>query len=314
VGEWGYDVQYLLYAANGHALDVEKIRTDICAMGECPLIMGDESMVKVHVHVPDPGVPLSYGAKLGSLRDVVVEDMQVQSASFVPGQMAPQSQSLPAVETAIVAVASGEGIIRAFKDVGARAVVPGGQTMNPSVDDLLQAIKMANARHVILLPNNANIIMTAQQAAQLSEIPTEVIQTKTIPQGIAAAIAFNFERDVPGNLAAMNAATQLVVTGEITTATRTVTVNGVSAREGQIIGLIDDKLSLASESVAETVMRLLELVPADDHELITLYSGNNLPKAEAEAIAQQVRARYPSHVVDLYDGQQAHYYFVIGIE
>ncbi len=315
-GEWGYDVQYLVYAATGKKLDVGQIRADITAMGECPLILGDEEMVKVHVHVPDPGVPLSYGVKLGSLRDVVVEDMQAQSAGFTPGQVAQTEQphKLPEVEIAIVAVASGDGIIRAFKDVGARAIVEGGQTMNPSVADLLQAIKQANARNVILMPNNGNIIMTAQQAAQLSEIPAQVVPTRTIPQGIAAAIAFNFERDMAGNLEAMKAAAKQVVTGEITTATRTVTVNGVSARNGQTIGLIDDKLALAGDTIADTVMRLLELVPADDHELITLYYGNNMSKQEAETIAQLVRERYPSQVVDLYEGRQAHYFFVIGIE
>jgi DAK2 domain fusion protein YloV len=314
-GEWGYDVQYLVYAAAGKKLDVNQIRAEITAMGDCPLILGDESMVKVHVHVPDPGVPLSYGVMLGSLRDVVVEDMQAQSEGFTPGQIArTKPDKLPEVDIAIVAVASGDGIIRAFKDVGARAVVQGGQTMNPSVDDLLQAIKQAHARNVILMPNNGNIIMTAQQAAQLSEIPAQVVPTRTIPQGIAAAIAFNFERDMVGNLEAMKTAARQVVTGEITTATRTVTVNGVSARNGQIIGLIDDKMVLAGDNVADTVMQLLEVVPADDHELITLYYGNNMSKQEAERIAQLVRERYPSQVVDLYEGQQAHYFFVIGIE
>jgi uncharacterized protein len=312
--QWGYDVQFLIYPPEGRELDLGKIRADVEAMGECPLVFGDGAMIKVHVHVPDPGVPLSYGARLGSLRDVVVEDMQVQSAAFRPGQVRPYPAVLPEVDVAIVAVASGEGIVRAFRDVGARAVVPGGQTMNPSVEDILRAIKEAHARHVILLPNNSNIIMTAQQASQLSDIPTEVIPTRTIPQGIAAAIAFNFERDVPSNLTAMNAAAQRVITGEITTATRTATVNGVSARSGQVIGLIDDKLVLAGEQIGNTVIKLLELVPADEHELITLYYGNNLPQQEAEQIVQRVRERYPSHVVDLYEGQQAHYHFVIGIE
>ena len=315
-GNWGYDVQYLIYAPSGKTLDVFKIRNEITAMGDCPLVLGDESMVKVHVHVPDPGVPISYGVTLGSLRDVIVEDMQAQSSEFTPGQVIrpTHTDKLPEVEIAIVAVASGEGIIRAFKDVGVRAVVQGGQTMNPSVDDLLQAIKRANARNVILMPNNGNIIMTAQQAAQLSEVHAQVVPTRTIPQGIAAAIAFNFERDISGNVEAMKSAAKLVVTGEITTATRTVTVNGVSARNGQIIGLLDDRLAIAGDGVADTVLDLLELIPADDHELITLYYGNNMSKIEAEGITQLVRERYPSQVVDLYEGQQAHYYFVIGIE
>lgn len=313
---YGYDVQYLIYAPAGQTLDVMQIRRDIEAMGDCPLVMGDERMVKVHVHVADPGVPLSYGAKLGSLRDVVVEDMQAQSETFLPGAArgALQPQSLPAVEIAIVAVASGEGLIRAFKDVGARVVIPGGQTMNPSVDDFLKAIQQANARHVILLPNNGNIIMTAQQAAQLSEVPARVVNTRTIPQGIAAAIAFNFERDVEGNLRLMTEASRRVVTCEVTRATRTVTVDGVSAKEGQLIGLIDDRLALAGDHLDALVSGLLERAGAGQRELITFYHGKDLPRSQAEFIVDQTRQQYPDHVVDLYEGQQAHYYFIIGIE
>ncbi len=313
---YGYDVQYLIYARANQILDVMQIRKDIEAMGDCPLVMGDEHMVKVHVHVPDPGVPLSYGARLGSLRDVVVEDMQAQSEAFLPGAArgAVQPQSLPLVEIAIVAVASGEGMIRAFKDVGARVVISGGQTMNPSVDDFLKAIQQARARHVILLPNNSNIIMTAQQAAQLSEVPARVVNTRTIPQGIAAAIAFNFERDVEGNLHMMTEASRRVVTCEVTRATRTVTVDGVSATEGQLIGLIDDRLVLAGDHLDALVSALLERAGADQRELITFYHGNDLPRSQAEYIVDQIRQQYPNHVVDLYEGQQAHYYFIIGIE
>ncbi|MCS7061926.1 MAG: DAK2 domain-containing protein [Anaerolineae bacterium] len=315
-GGYGYDVQYLIYAPADRPLDVSQIRRDIEAMGDCPLVMGDERMVKVHVHVPDPGVPLSYGAKLGSLRDVVVEDMQAQSESFLPGvpRGSGQSQTLPPTEIAIIAVASGEGLIRAFKDVGARIVIHGGQTMNPSVDDFLKAIQQANARHVILLPNNGNIIMTAQQAAQLSEVPAKVVPTRTIPQGIAAAIAFNFERDVEGNLRLMSEAAGRVITCEITRATRTVTVDGVSAREGQLIGLIDDRLALAGDELEMLTSELLEQAGAAERELITLYHGNDLPRSQAEFITNQMRQRFPDQVIDLYEGQQAHYYFIIGIE
>ena len=314
---YGYDVQYLIYAPAGQSLDVARIQADIEAMGDCPLVMGDERMVKVHVHVEDPGAPLSYGARLGSLRDVVVEDMQAQSEDFLPSNRAASAaakEQLPPVEIAIVAVASGEGLIRAFRDVGARTVIPGGQTMNPSVEDFLSAIQAANARHVILLPNNSNIIMTAQQAAQLSDVPCRVVATRTIPQGIAAAIAFNFERDVEGNLHMMTQAAGRVVTCEVTRATRTVTVDSVSARDGQLIGLVDDKLVLAGDDLDTLVARLLERAGAEQHELITFYHGNKLPQSQAESIVRQTREQYPDHVIDLYEGQQAHYYFIIGIE
>ncbi|GIV84060.1 MAG: dihydroxyacetone kinase [Candidatus Roseilinea sp.] len=316
-GGWGYDVQYLIYARSGQALDVAQIRADIEAMGECPLVMGDEHIVKVHVHVPDPGVPISYGARLGSLRDVVIEDMQAQSEAFT-AQAAPPArpaeESLPAAETAIVAVASGDGLARTFKEVGARVVVEGGQTMNPSVDDFLNAIAKANARSVILLPNNGNVIMTAQQAAEISETPACVVATRTLAQGIAAAIAFNPDASAEENAAAMRAAAQRVTTGEITVATRDATINGVRVRAGQVIGLIDDQLAVADDGIPATLLALLEKANARERELITLFYGNGLTEAEATPIAEAVRQAYPSQQVELVAGGQPHYYFIVSIE
>ncbi len=316
-GGWGYDVQYLIYARDGQTLNVAQIRADIEAMGECPLVMGDESIVKVHVHVPDPGVPISYGARLGSLRDVVIEDMQAQSEAFTAHAAPPArkaEESLPMAETAMVAVASGDGLARAFKEVGVRVVVEGGQTMNPSVDDFLNAIAKANARRVILLPNNSNVIMTAQQAAEISETPTYVVATRTLAQGIAAAIAFNPDAGAEENAAAMREAAQHVTTGEITISTRDATINGVRVRAGQIIGLIDDKLAVADDGISATLLALLEKANAGERELITLFYGNGLTEAEATPIAEAVRQAYPSQQVELVAGGQPHYYFIVSIE
>ncbi len=316
-GGWGYDVQYLIYAPAGQQLDVSKIRAEIEAMGDCPLVMGDESIVKVHVHVPDPGVPISYGAKLGSLRDVVVEDMQAQSESFSPGAAARPADAeaeLDEVDVALIAVASGEGLVQAFKDVGVRTVIQGGQTMNPSVDDFLNAIDRTRARAVLLLPNNGNIVMTAQQAAELSKVPARVVMTKTIPQGIAAALGFNYTAGLDDNFAAMTASAARVTTGEITVSTRNATINEVSVTNGQTIGLINDKLAVAGSGVLDTTLALLAKADAGAHELITLYYGNGLGEAEAESMAAQIREAYPEQQVDLIRGDQPHYFFVIGVE
>jgi hypothetical protein len=324
-GGWGYDVQYLIYAPRGTKLDVSTIRKDIEAMGDCPLVMGDEDIVKVHVHVPDPGVAISYGVTHGSLRDVVVEDMQAQSEEFgekktedstATGQSRSQKPEtgFPEVEVAMIAVASGAGLVRTFKDIGVRIVIEGGQTMNPSVDDFLDAINKANAKSLVLLPNNGNIVMTAQQAAQLSEVPVKVVPTKTLPQGIAAAIAFNFAGGLDENATGMTESAKQVTTGEITISTRNVTINDVTVRDGQIIGLINDKLAVAGEGIGDTLMALLEKADAASHELITLYYGNGTTAAEAEAMAEQVRAVYPNQQVDVYEGGQPHYWYVVGIE
>lgn len=311
---YGYDVQFLIYAPANTQLDVARIRAEIEAMGECPLVLGDEAIVKVHVHVPDPGVAISYGAKLGSLRDVVVEDMQAQSEGFIPGHAKPSQSEFPEAEIAIVAVASGDGIERAFRDIGVRVVVQGGQTMNPSVEDLLHAAQRANARNVLLLPNNGNIVMAANHAAELAEFPVKVVPTKTIPQGIGAALSFNFEKDLAHNAEAMLAAARRIITGEITKSTRTVTVNDVSVADGQTIGLIDDKLAVAGSDVASTLLALLEKAESRKHELITLYFGNGMGETEAGAIADLVRAAFPDQIVELFAGRQPHYDFVIGVE
>ena len=315
---WGYDVQYLIYAPHGRKLDVNAVRAAIEAMGECPLVMGDEEVVKVHVHVPDPGVPISYGAQLGSLRDVVVEDMQAQSESFgehKADSSAPSDEpALPETDLAVIAVASGAGLVHMLKDIGVRIVIEGGQTMNPSVEDFLNAIQRTNARNVILLPNNGNIVMTAQQAAELSPVPAKVVPTKTLPQGIAAAIGFNAGNSLDDNEANMGEAARRVTTGEITMSTRNVTINEVAVRNGQVIGLINDKLAVAGEAVLDTLLALLQKTSAAEHELITLYYGNGMTAAEAEQVAGQVRAAYPDQQVDVYAGDQPHYWFVIGIE
>ncbi len=313
-GGWGYDVQYLIYARPGQQLDVAQIRADIEAMGECPLVLGDENIVKVHVHVSDPGIPLSYGARLGSLRDVVVEDMQAQSEAYSAQHSAPIAEALPPSEVAVIAVASGRGIARVLKEAGVRVVVEGGQTMNPSVEDFLTAIQQANARSTILLPNNGNILMTAQQAAALSEAQVYVVPTRTIAQGIAAAIAFNPEASAAENAEGMREAAQRVLTGEITVSTRDATIDGLTIRAGQIIGLLDDKLVVAADAIADALRSLLRCAAADQYELITLFYGNGLSQADAEAIAEVVRQDYPAQQVELIAGDQPHYYFVISIE
>jgi uncharacterized protein len=315
---WGYDVQYLIYAPKGVELDVTKVRADIEAMGDCPLVMGDEQVIKVHVHVPDPGVPISYGSKLGSLRDVVVEDMQAQSEAFLPGAQTERPSSgeekFDEVDVAMIAVASGDGLVQAFKSIGVRIVIQGGQTMNPSVDDFLNAIDRANARNVLLLPNNGNIVMTAQQAADLSKIPARVVVTKTLPQGIAAAIGFNYTNTVDANFDAMSSAAQQVTTGEITISTRNVTINDVTVQNGQTIGLINDKLAVAGSDVLDATLALLAKAGAADKELITLYFGNGMSEVDAEAHTAKIRETYPNQQIDLFPGGQPHYYFVIGIE
>ena len=316
---YGYDVQFILV---GHDLDVDRIRADIDAMGDSTLVVGDANTVKVHVHVHDPGVPLSYAVRWGSLRDVVVEDMQAQYESFVQERDQEQSAPLaaaPAPERPealvdVVSVAPGEGLARVFESLGVGAVVAGGQTMNPSTQELLEAIEAVPAPQVILLPNNGNVIMAARQAAALASKEVAVVPSRTIPQGIAALLAFNPQADLDTNLPAMEAAMEEVTTGEITTATRSVEMNGVTVAAGQVIGLVDDQLAAAGDRIEEVIWVTLEKMNAAEQEVITLYYGDDVSQEEAEALAEAIRQRYPEQEVEVIEGGQPHYHYILSVE
>ena len=309
---YGYDVQFLIVS---HGMDVDAIREKIIGMGECPLVVGDAETVKVHVHVIDPGIPISYGASLGSLRDVVVEDMQAQYQEFIAeGELASGAGAQPSQEIGVAAVVMGDGLARVFQSLGVNAIVPGGQTMNPSTQDLLEAVERLPAERVILLPNNGNIILAAEQARELSEKPVAVVPSTSIPQGIAALLAINYQADFETNVAAMTGAMDEIETGEITTATRSATINGLEVVEGQIIGLRDGELSVAGSSVNETVVALLEKIDPSDREIITLYYGEMVSQSDADALADVVQDAWPDQEVEVVPGGQHHYHYILSVE
>jgi len=314
--EYGYDVQFLIV---GQGLDVEAIRRDIDAMGTSALVVGDAETVKVHIHVPDPGVPLSYAVKLGSLRDVVVEDMQAQYREFVRARaqasatIAPEV-AMPLREVGVVVVTVGDGLEKVFKSLGAAAIIPGGQTMNPSTEEILGVVESVPTPKVIILPNNKNIILAARQAQELSRKEVAVVPTYSIPQGVAALLAFNHQAGLEENAAVMERAMGDVRTGEVTTATRDVTLNGVKVRQGQIIGLMDDQLVVSGETVNEVVEVLLEQMEAAEREIVTLYYGAGITQDEAEALTAHLQERYPDQSFEVVYGGQPHYFYIISVE
>jgi len=309
---YGYDVQFLIVA---QGLDVDAIRRRIAEMGECPLVVGDLETVKVHVHVPDPGVPISYGASLGSLRDVVVEDMQAQYQEFIAeGELSPATSQQPSQEIGVAAVVLGDGLARVFQSLGVSAIVPGGQTMNPSTQDLLEAIENLLAERVILLPNNSNVILAAEQARVLSDKPVAVIPSRSIPQGIAALLAINYQADFDTNVAAMTSAMEEIETGEVTTATRSATINGLEIAEGQIIGLYDGELKVTGTTVEEVVKALLVEMNQAQGEIITLYYGDTVSESEANALADLLQEDWPDQEIEVINGGQHHYHYILSVE
>ncbi len=309
---YGYDVQFLIV---GQGLDVDAVRQTISEMGECPLVVGDPTTAKVHVHVPDPGVPISYGASLGSLRDVVVEDMQAQYQDFITEQKMTSSSAVgTASGIGIVAVVMGDGLARIFQSLGAGATVHGGQTMNPSTNDLLNAAENLQAKQVILLPNNSNVILAAEQACALSSKPVAVVPSRFAPQGIAAILSFNHQADFETNVATMTSSMEDVETGEVTFATRSATINGIKVADGQIIGLQDGKLRVTGATVEEVVRALLEEMNPADREIITLYYGEDVSESAANTLASHLQQDWPDQEIEVVAGGQPHYHYILSVE
>jgi DAK2 domain fusion protein YloV len=310
-GDYGYDVQFLM---RGRGLDVNAIREFISAAGDSVLVVGDEETVKVHVHCDWPGRIIDYGCSLGAIEDVVVENMQAQHEAFVSRLGEPDLPAEPVTGIGIVAVVLGEGLHRVFESLGVSSVVSGGQTMNPSIEELLSAVMALPNEQVIILPNNANVVLSAQQAKSLAAKDVAVVPTRTIPQGISALLALNYQADLEANVAAMEEAATGVQTIEITTAVRSAQVNGMKVEQGDIICLLNDELTMAGQDCLEVALRTLDRIHAERLEIITVYSGADASGAEAEALVEGIKQRFPAQDVELVDGGQPYYRYIVSAE
>lgn len=317
---YGYDVQFLI---RGESLNVDEIRKTIGAMGESTLVVGDPHIVKVHVHVHDPGVPISYGVRQGVISDVIVENMEEQYQEFVMGRATPVSpagagRSTVATEEvtdiATVCVVPGDGLKRVYESLGASAIVHGGQTMNPSTQEILNAIDTVEAEKVLVLPNNSNVILAARQACNLSHKRAIVVPTKTIPQGISALLAFNYQADLETNAERMGRAASEIQTIEVTRAVRSTQVNGVDVTRGDVIGMLDDQLVAAGGDYTAVVLDALRQASAGECEVVTIYFGQDATEVEAYALADQIVETYPSLETEVHEGGQAHYRYILSLE
>ncbi|GAB4565179.1 MAG: DAK2 domain-containing protein [Anaerolineae bacterium] len=325
--EWGYDIQYLILADN---VDEAMVRKGLRELGGESIMVGSSGgVIKVHVHGEDPGPFLSFGASLGHLDDIVVENMtlqtlrrreqQAKAVEAAPAQMisSPQAEAAtPQQEAAIgvVAVVPGRGLQEVFRSLGVSAVVQGGQTMNPSTQELLEAIEKLPQHDVIVLPNNGNVIMAAQQARSLSRKNVCVIPSRTIPQGISAMLALNPDASLEENRRNMEAALTQIETGEITIAVRAAEFDGIQVKEGDVIGLHNDELSARGDTPMEVMDQLLEQMHAADAEVITIYFGEPVTAEEAQIMAEHVRTMYPDQLVELIEGGQPHYHYIVSVE
>ncbi len=308
---YGYDVQFLI---KGEALDVEDIRETIGSMGESTLVVGDSHLVKVHVHVQDPGIPISYGVRQGVISDVIVENMEEQYQEFVMGRARSSVATEEVTDIATVCVVPGDGLRRVFQSLGASAIIHGGQTMNPSTQEILNAIEGVGAQKVLVLPNNSNVILAARQACELSNKQAIVVPTKTIPQGIGALLAFNYQADLETNAERMLHATSEIQTVEVTRAVRSTQINGIGVTEGDVIGLLNDQLVAAGQDYTAVVLDVLSQTATEDYEVATIYFGQDASQEEAEALADQIIERYPNLEVEVHEGGQAYYRHILSLE
>lgn len=314
--EFGYEVVFLL---RGEKLDVETILQTINEMGGVSTVVaGDDKMLKVHTHVEWPGKILDYGVSLGSLLDINIENLQEQSLVYAAESASEHAQDQPQEQEqlpmATVAVAAGEGFIEVFKGLGANAIVSGGQTMNPSTEELLEAVNDVPSERVILLPNNGNVIMSARQVANLTAKEVYIVPTDTMPQGIAALMGLNFSADFATNCQAMTEAARNVQTAEITTAVRSVQLDNVRVREGDYIGIVNGNLAIAGQNMEYVFDETLKRMQIEQLELVTLYFGEGITQQVAEEAARRIKSHYSRLEIQVVNGGQAHYAYIISAE
>jgi len=304
---YGYCTEFLL---KGEKLDTDKIKKKLEKKGESLIVVGDDSAARIHIHTLEPGDIIAYASSLGTLHQVSIRNMDEQHQDYLEMQKAKG----PAVDTAIVAVVAGEGLADVFTSLGVTAIVPGGQTMNPSTKDLLQAVEGVASDKVIILPNNKNIIATASQVQSLTEKKIEVVPTTTIPQGVAALLAFDYEADLEANISIMTRAISAIKTVEICHAVRSAKLGDLQIRKKQPIGFLDGDLVAVGESALEVLNKMLSKLDLNKIEVITIYYGDDTKSEEAEQVASDIRNRYPQLQIEVVKGGQPHYNYIISIE
>ena len=314
---YGYCTEFLIA---GHDLQEERVRAQLAPLGDSLLVVGDGAILRVHIHTDDPGRALSFASGLGRLRKVKIDDMQAQHEEFAAEvEPLPRQQDghderhLATLTIGVVAAATGPGFARLLSSLGAR-VVPGGQTMNPSTEQILSAIEACPQSTVIVLPNNRNVVSTAQQAADLSGKAVHVVPTATVPQGIAALLAMRLDDPPATMIEAMGDAARQVRTAELTVAVREVEIDGLQVRRGDLLGLLDGKVVVAGHDTGTVACEVLDLMPAEEYEMITIYPGAGVGVGAVDDLVAVLGERYPRATIEQVEGGQPHYHFILSVE
>ncbi|NLY09916.1 MAG: DAK2 domain-containing protein [Tissierellia bacterium] len=317
--EFGYCTEFMI---ESDASNVAKLREKLYSMGDSLIVVGDQGVIKVHVHTDHPGEALEFAMSFGGIRNIKIDNMRYQHEEILRSEIEKVSDEQNTEDKAleepteygIIAVASGDGLERVFKDLGVNVVIKGGQTMNPSTEDFIKAIDSINAKQLLIFPNNKNIVLAAEQAQKLSDKQVYVIKTKTIPQGISALLSFDPEAIIEENLDAIESAISNLRAGQVTYAVRDTELNGIDIKKDEIIGMSESDILTNGVELNPTAALLVDKLMFDDSTIISVIYGFDTPEEEAQELADLLESKYPDHDVVLIDGGQPVYYYLISID
>lgn len=308
---YGYCTEFMVrFEDDKKPFDEAKFREDMSHFGDSLLVIADDEVVKIHIHSETPGEVISYGHQYGSLVKIKVDNMRLQHTSIV-GE---EHKAVKKVPYAVVTVAMGKGIKALFESMGASYVIEGGQTMNPSTEDIVKAVQEIGAEKVLILPNNKNIVMAAEQAAELLEIEAAVVPTKTIPQGLTALLSFNPEASVADNQQTMSQAMKEVKTGQITFAVRDTSIDGVEIHKDDFMAMEEGKIVKATPSLQEAAQHIIDTMVDEDAEIVTVIHGEDVDEEQLEAVVSYIEENYGDVEVEVHDGKQPLYPFIFSVE
>lgn len=317
--KFGYCTQIMVRIGRGkevkYDFDYDKFYDHLAGLGDSLLVVNDDEIVKVHVHTEQPGEVISWGQKFGDLANVKIDNMRLQQETIIEkdDESKKETKSEPK-ETAIIAVASGDGIGELFTSLGVTDVIKGGQTMNPSTQDILDAINNSSAKKAIILPNNGNIFMAAQQAADVAEIPVEIVHAKTIQQGLTTMLSFNPDASLDDNVSEMEDMLDTVVSGDVTNAVRDTEIDGVKIKKDDYMGIIDGKIKVVKDDLNETTIDMIKEMLDEDSEVVTIIYGEGMTQDQADELAEQVESIDDDLEVEVHPGGQPVYPYLISVE
>ncbi|MBJ1418889.1 hypothetical protein JFF02_12655, partial [Enterococcus faecium] len=297
--------------------DYEEFRNYLDGIGDSLLVVNDDEIIKVHVHTENPGEVLNYGQKFGSLVKIKVDNMRLQHETILEHDEEVNEfakKEIPRIPYGIVAIAAGKGVQELFESLGANYVISGGQTMNPSTEDIVKAIQEVNADKVIVLPNNKNIFMAADQAAEVADIPVAVVPSRTISQGLTAMLSFNDQASLEENKETMTEMLSSVVSGQVTHAIRDTSIDGVEIKEGDFLGMIDGKILISNPDITATALSTLEQMINEDTEIVTILAGDEGTVEQANEFAEKLTEKHPDLEIEIHQGDQPVYPYLFSAE